>query len=39
MKSYCVKQKNGLNVSSRVERRLQKMEENTFGAHAQNVEL
>ena len=40
MKSYCVKQKkNRLNASSQVVRRLQKMEENTFGAHAQNVEL
>ena len=27
------------NVLSLVERRLQKMEENIFGAHAQNVEL
>ena len=40
MKSYCVKQKkNRLNASNQVVRRLQKMEENTFGAHAQNVEL
>ena len=31
--------KNRLNASSQVVRRLQKMEENTFGAHAQNVEL
>ena len=31
--------KNRLNASSRVERRLQKMEENIFGAHAQNVGL
>ena len=40
MKSYCVKQKkNRLNASNQVVRRLQKMEENTFGAHALNVEL
>ena len=39
MKSYCVKQKKRLNASSQVVRRLQKMEENTFGAHALNVEL
>ena len=40
MKSYCVKQKKTrLNASSLVERRLQTMEENIFGAHAQNVEL
>ena len=39
MKSYCVKQKNGLNASNQVVRRLQKMGKNTFGAHAQNVEL
>ena len=39
MKSYCVKQKNRLNAPNQVVRRLQKMEENTFGAHAQNVEL
>ena len=31
--------KNRLNASSRVEQRLLKMEENTFGAHAPNVEL
>ena len=31
--------KNRLNASSQVERRLQKMEENIFGAHAPNVEL
>ena len=31
--------KNRLNAPNRVVRRLQKMEENTFGAHAQNVEL
>ena len=31
--------KNRLNASSQVVRRLQKMEENIFGAHAQNVEL
>ena len=31
--------KNRLNVLNRVVRRLQKMEENIFGAHAQNVEL
>ena len=31
--------KNRLNASNQVVRRLQKMEENTFGAHAQNVEL
>ena len=34
MKSYCVKQKNRLSVSSQVARRLQKMGENNFGAHA-----
>ena len=31
--------KNRLNAPNQVVRRLQKMEENTFGAHAQNVEL
>ena len=31
--------KNRLNASSQVEQRLPKMEENIFGAHAQNVEL
>ena len=31
--------KNRLNASIQVVRRLQKMEENTFGAHAPNVEL
>ena len=31
--------KNRLNASSQVVRRLQKMEENIFGAHAPNVEL
>ena len=31
--------KNRLNALNRVVRRLQKMEENTFGAHALNVEL
>ena len=39
MKSYCVKQKNRLSVSSQVARQQQKMEENIFGAHAPNVEL
>ena len=39
MKSYCVKQKNRLSASSQVARRLQKMGENIFGAHAPNVEL
>ena len=31
--------KNRQNASSQVVRRLQKMEENTFGAHAPNAEL
>ena len=31
--------KNKLSVSSQVARRLQKMEDNIFGAHAPNVEL
>ena len=33
------KKKNRQNASSQVVRRLQKMEENTFGAHAPNAEL
>ena len=39
MKSYCQTKKTRQNASNQVVRRLQKMEENTFGAHAQNVEL
>ena len=40
MKSYCVKQKkNRLNALNRVEQLFQKMAENIFGAHVQNVEL
>ena len=39
MKSCCVKQKNRLNALSLVGHQLQKMENITFGAHAQNVEL